>query len=230
MPRNKLLQIRRGTYSEWTLANPTLESGEFGLDTTNNRLKVGPGNWNDLEYLFEDETIIKIKNEHDSAIRKGQAVYIYNEDGGIIGCKPYLADGNISKHLFIGLVETTIPTDGFSTCIYFGKLSNVNTTGSDVGDLSVGNENWFFGDKLYISSQSAGKLTKMPQTFSLPVGFVLTVGENDGEIFVNPNIVSSSLEDLSDVYFINKQNRNILQYNQTTSLWENSDTLDGGSY
>lgn len=231
MPRNKLLQIRRGTYSEWITTNSALESGEFGLDTTNNRLKVGPGNWNDLEYLFENETIIKIKNAHNTTIRKGQVVYVYGEDTGIVTCKPYLADGSISKHLFIGLVTTDVGSNAFTDCLSYGKISNVNTTGSDMpGDLSVGGENWSFGDKLYVSAINAGKLTKIPQDFSLPIGFVLVVDDENGQIFVNPNIVSSSLNDLIDVNLSNLNNDEILKYDSVSSKWENDDTLDGGSY
>lgn len=231
MPRNKLLQIRRGTYSEWASANSFLESGEFGLDTTNNRLKVGPGNWNDLEYLFEDEIIIKIKNVHNTNIRKGQAVYINGEDAGIVTCKPYVADGTISKHFFIGLATTDVAPDEFTESLYYGKISDINTTGSDLpGDLSVGGENWFFGDKLYVSSTNAGKLTKFPQDFNLPVGFVLIAGENTGTIFVNPNIVSANLNNLNDVYLTNIQNNDILKYDNLNNLWKNNDTLDAGFY
>lgn len=231
MPRNKLLQIRRGTYSEWTSANPMLESGEFGLDTTNNRLKVGPGNWNNLEYIFDNETIVKIKNVHDTSIRKGQAVYIHGEDNGIVTCKPYIADGTISKHFFIGLVTTDVASNAFTESLSYGKISDINTTGSDLpGDLSVGGENWSFGDKLYVSSTNAGKLTKLPQDFSLPVGFVLVVSENNGEIFVNPNIVSTSLNNLNDVYLTDVKHNDILKYDNLNNLWKNNDTLDAGSY
>lgn len=231
MPRNKLLQIRRGTYTEWNVANSQLDSGEFGLDTTNNRLKVGPGNWNDLDYLFENETIIKIKNVHNIIIRKGQAVYIHGEEAGIVTCKPYLSDGTISKHLFIGLVTTDVVTDSVTESLSYGKINDINTTGSALpGDLSVGEENWSFGDKLYVSSTNAGKLTKIAQNFSLPIGFVLVVDNENGEIFVNPNVVSSSLGDLIDVNLSSLNNDEILKYDSISSKWENDDTLDGGSY
>jgi hypothetical protein len=47
-----LLQIRRGTTSEWSSANPTLNSGEWGYDTTTKRYKLGDGltAWNSLTY------------------------------------------------------------------------------------------------------------------------------------------------------------------------------------
>jgi hypothetical protein len=46
------IQMRRGTTSEWSTANPTLASGEVGVDTTLTKFKVGNGStaWNSLGY------------------------------------------------------------------------------------------------------------------------------------------------------------------------------------
>lgn len=50
MPRNSLIQIRRGTTSEWEAANPILASGEPGFDLTTNYLRIGDGvsDWSDI--------------------------------------------------------------------------------------------------------------------------------------------------------------------------------------
>jgi hypothetical protein len=52
MARNTLIQVRRGTTSEWSSANPVLSAGEWGLDTTTKRYKIGDGvtAWNSLSY------------------------------------------------------------------------------------------------------------------------------------------------------------------------------------
>ena len=46
------IQIRRGTASQWTSANPTLASGEFGYETDTGKFKLGDGStaWNSLAY------------------------------------------------------------------------------------------------------------------------------------------------------------------------------------
>lgn len=46
------IQFRRGTSSEWTASNPILAQGEFGLDITQNKFKIGTGvtSWNYLNY------------------------------------------------------------------------------------------------------------------------------------------------------------------------------------
>jgi hypothetical protein len=47
------IQIRRGTASQWTSANPTLSSGEFGFETDTNKAKIGDGStaWTSLSYF-----------------------------------------------------------------------------------------------------------------------------------------------------------------------------------
>ena len=46
------IQVRRGTASQWTSANPTLAAGEVGLESDTSRLKFGDGStaWTSLAY------------------------------------------------------------------------------------------------------------------------------------------------------------------------------------
>lgn len=46
------IQVRRGTASQWTSANPTLAAGEWGFETDTNKLKIGNGTstWTSLSY------------------------------------------------------------------------------------------------------------------------------------------------------------------------------------
>jgi hypothetical protein len=46
------MQFRRGTAAQWTAANPTLYSGELGLETDTSKFKIGDGTtaWNSLAY------------------------------------------------------------------------------------------------------------------------------------------------------------------------------------
>jgi Major tropism determinant N-terminal domain len=48
-----LIQLRRGLAATWTSANPTLASGEVGVETDTLKVKVGNGStaWNSLGYL-----------------------------------------------------------------------------------------------------------------------------------------------------------------------------------
>lgn len=52
MPVVTQVQVRRGTASQWTSANPTLASGEWGYETDTGKVKIGNGStaWNSLGY------------------------------------------------------------------------------------------------------------------------------------------------------------------------------------
>ncbi len=47
------IQLRRGTASQWTSANPVLAAGEQGFETDTNKIKIGNGSsaWNSLSYI-----------------------------------------------------------------------------------------------------------------------------------------------------------------------------------
>ena len=52
----KRLQLRHDTAANWTAANPRLLSGEVGIETDTNRMKIGNGilNWASLPYFPSD--------------------------------------------------------------------------------------------------------------------------------------------------------------------------------
>ncbi len=47
------IQVRRGTASSWTSANPTLAAGEWGFETDTGKVKIGTGAtaWTSLSYV-----------------------------------------------------------------------------------------------------------------------------------------------------------------------------------
>ncbi|WP_406245909.1 hypothetical protein ACI7YT_12775 [Microbacterium sp. M] len=53
MPRNDLIQYRRGTAAEWLAANPVLAAGEVGYAIDANEIRVGNGiqPWSSLESI-----------------------------------------------------------------------------------------------------------------------------------------------------------------------------------
>ena len=52
------IQVRRGTAAQWTSANPTLASGEWGFETDTGKAKIGNGStaWNSLAYAVTGVT------------------------------------------------------------------------------------------------------------------------------------------------------------------------------
>lgn len=58
------IQVRRGTSAEWASADPVLHVGEFGLDTTEDRTKLGDGasHWSALEWSsFSPEQVLLVE-------------------------------------------------------------------------------------------------------------------------------------------------------------------------
>jgi hypothetical protein len=58
VPRIDLIQLRKQTAANWTLANPILELIEPGVETDTDLMKFGNGtsNWNDLPYATHKHT------------------------------------------------------------------------------------------------------------------------------------------------------------------------------
>jgi len=55
-----IIQHKRGTASQWTSLNPTLEAGEVGWESDTNRFKIGNGSsdWTTLPYF--DQTVLNL--------------------------------------------------------------------------------------------------------------------------------------------------------------------------
>ena len=55
-----IIQHKRGTASQWTSLNPTLEAGEVGWETDTNSFEIGTGSlaWTSLPYY--DETVVNL--------------------------------------------------------------------------------------------------------------------------------------------------------------------------
>ena len=56
------IQLRRGTASEWTAANPTLSSGELGFETDTGKFKIGNNSsvWASLDYFLDSSELSSI--------------------------------------------------------------------------------------------------------------------------------------------------------------------------
>jgi len=56
---SSIIQIKRGTATAWTSANPTLNAGEMGFESDTKKMKVGDGStaWTSLAYTTTDGDI-----------------------------------------------------------------------------------------------------------------------------------------------------------------------------
>jgi hypothetical protein len=70
------IQIRRGTATQWTTANPTLASGEWGLETNTGKVKLGNGtsNWTSLSYFGNLEALDNVGDVVITSATSGQVL------------------------------------------------------------------------------------------------------------------------------------------------------------
>lgn len=128
-----LIQIRRGTAAAWAAENPTLEAGEFGLETDTGKTKIGNGStvWNSLTYNYVTYAQIDV-----TGATNGKAL-IHN------GTK--FVPGDITTTLD-SLTDVTAPTPSSGDFLKWNGSAWVNdaidlstdTTGSFVASLVAG--------------------------------------------------------------------------------------------
>jgi hypothetical protein len=148
------------------------------------------------------------------AINKGQAVYVSSADGTnmVVSKASNVSESTSSKTM--GLLETTLSTNGQGYVITEGLLAGLNTNSANVGDpvwLGVN------GDLIY------GLINKPYAPAHLVfIGIVTRVNTNNGEIFVKPQN-GFELKEIHDIDLISNapQNNDVLTYDSASSLWKN---------
>ena len=163
------IQLRRGIASSWTSSNPILASGEVGVETDTNKVKIGDGssNWNELDYFAD------IYAASASIIS-----YINSEIGDLIDSAPALLDtlNELAAAVgddpsFFSSIRTTI--NSASATAYSSASAYTNTasaslvsyTNSQINALSTSDIEE--GSRLYFTNERAinsGSATYILQT------------------------------------------------------------------
>ena len=134
------IQVRRGTTSEWNTANPTLEEGEIGYNTTLGQMKIGDGStsWGNLDYLVSDGSLDTSLGNYIESTEKSAIDGIAELDGS----KNILAPAGIifegTENDFETTLSVTDPTgdrtitlpDVTGTVITTGNLSEITSVGT----------------------------------------------------------------------------------------------------
>ena len=98
---------------------------------------------------------------------------------------PLLADGAQPGLYTVGVSTGDIADGADGRITVFGKVREIDTTGSDVG------ETWSVGDILYVSPTNVGSFTNVKPTAPnnvTPIAAVLSADATEGELFVRPTI------------------------------------------
>lgn len=132
------------------------------------------------------ESYIEVINKTDSTMPNGTVVRFSGVSlDEIPEASPLIADGSTPPLYLIGVLTNSLIPGQRGRATVFGKVRNINTTGSDVG------ETWQLGDLLYSHPTQPGKFTKVQPTAPnvvISVAAVLKADATQGKILVRPTI------------------------------------------
>jgi len=208
-----------------------LSGGFIGLDTTPTGTPTTQGtiSW-DVDHntaqlvmngttgrIMEDVFYIA-KNQTGVTIPKGTVVRANGTLGssGRILITPFLANGTFDSEYVMGVTSEAILNGADGMVMHFGQIKNVNTSAYVDGDI------------LYASTTVAGGFTttvpSAPNNIVL-VAIVIHAAAN-GIIQVRPTIGSNINKD-EGVVITSPTNGQILTYNNTSGLWQNTNAPIG---
>jgi hypothetical protein len=203
-----------------TTASPTILDGTLGWNTADGTLKLGLSDTKQI--AIGEEQVYTVRNATGGTLNKGVAVYASGvESSGRISVSPYIADGSIREVRFMGIVAENISNGVNGFVQEFGYITGLDTRGTASTAFSVGDETWAAGDILYVHPTVAGKLTNVKPQHEVVVAIIIIRHQNTGVIFVRPTS-GGHLEDIHDINITGVTGGDVLAYNSSTQLWENS--------
>lgn len=163
----------------------TPPGGSLAWNTTEDCLNIYHADGSTLQTGLEQ--YIRVVNTGVTTLTNGTLVTFGGVDGGENPIAvTATANSTFNPIYTIGVLTNDIPAGETGRATTFGKVHNMNTTGSDVG------ETWALGDLLYMHPTQAGKLTKVdptPPNAQVTVAAVTKVHATDGEILVRPVLI-----------------------------------------
>ena len=126
------IQVRRDVASNWTSENPVLNAGEFGLDLTSMKLKIGDGSstWSSLDYIDDDGPTLSTGTVEPTGSSHGDlfvntstcppVLYLYSDPSQCpndSGWNPIGVEGNIEEVSILPLNVTPQPQDTTSLTV-----------------------------------------------------------------------------------------------------------------
>jgi collagen type VII alpha len=206
-----------------TSAGISVDAGQMAWNSTDGTVDIGLG-YSDVVLQVGQETHYVVRNATGANILNGTSVYCsgVTAGSGRMEATPYTANGTISPVQYLGLATMNIANGVNGVITYFGYVRGLDTRGTANTAISVGDETWAEGDKLYAHPTAAGKLTKVEPTApndKICVCVVITRHQNTGVLFVRPT-TNLDITDHSDVQITTPAANNFLTY--TGNRWENT--------
>jgi hypothetical protein len=214
MPANTIINLRRGSNTQWSSVNPVLASGEPGYDLTNKILKIGDGinQWASLSSIFSDIHVY-IKNNTGSSLTKGQVVYINGAQGDNPTVQLAVASGENTSSKTLGLLKQNLANNEFGYVISEGIIEGIDTDAASAAGDTVWLSPSIPGGMVYGSANKPHAPNHM-----VFIGYVLRKNANNGKIYVKIQN-GFELDELHNVSVTNVTNGQFLQYDSISGLW-----------
>jgi hypothetical protein len=202
-------------HTDGTWSSTDIYNGEFYLNLTDGYVYTNSNGV--IINISSPSTTSASKLQHEvkyaESINKGQAVYVSGANGTnmLVSKASNAMESTSSKTM--GLVDATGATNDINNIITEGLLSGLNTSAATIGDpvwLGTG------GNLLYGVSNKPVAPAHM-----VFIGIVTRVNSANGEIFVKVQN-GFELEELHDALITSKSDKDIIYYDNSTSLWKNA--------
>lgn len=216
-----------GTTDTQTLTSKTFTGTKsIGFDTAApGTAALGVVAWNDtygtLEYKLKgnnvtlqvgQEELARVINAEASTLTDGQVVYLYGAQGNLPSVKLASASTEASSTRTFGVVTESITAGQAGYVTLIGMVHDLNTSSFTEGSL------------LWLSPTTPGAMTTTKPTapnHAVVVGICVRSHATVGQIYVNV-ANGYELDELHDVSVGTKTNGDVLMYNASTGLWEDS--------
>jgi hypothetical protein len=205
--------------------------GNLTWNTSDGTLDINLG-YGDVVLQTGQETHYVVRNATGSTILNGTSVYCdgVTEGSGRFTANLMLGDGSISPVQYLGLATHDINNGVNGIVTHFGYVRGLDTRGTANTALSVGDENWSVGDKLYVHPTAPGKLTKVePEApnAKICVAVVIIRNASNGKLFVRPT-TNLTLDKLSDIQLNTIADGQTIVWNSANSRFEAGSAGGGG--
>lgn len=156
-----------------------------------------------------------VKNDSGGTLAKGTVVYVSGANGANVLVKAALATSDGTSATTIGILNETLANNASGYAIVEGAISGINTSAAAAGDPV-----WLSG------TVAGGMLYGVANKPQAPVhvvylGTVTRSNINNGQIEISVNN-GWELDELHNVLITSPTNGQVLAYNSTTQLWENT--------
>jgi hypothetical protein len=213
-----------------TSAGISVSEGEIAWNSSDGTIDIGLA-YGDVVLQVGQETHYVVRNATGNTILNGTAVYCSGVTGGSGRIEINKMESTLDPILFLGLATQDINNGVNGVVTYFGYVRGLDTRGTANTALSVGDEDWQVGDKLYVHPTAPGKLTNVePEAPNVKICVASVINRNQtaGVLFVRPT-TNLTLSKLSDVQIDTPQANELLQYVSANNRWENTSDISANN-